>query len=69
LPIRVAKYREAHADQRGVLLDVPVSGVQCDEDAVLSVSTPDVGPGEEALVTGVSWAALLGGAILRLFAL
>lgn len=45
-------------------MDIPVSGVQCDVEAVLGVRTPDVGPGEEALVTGASWRSLLGGAIV-----
>lgn len=52
---------------RGVrLLNIPVSGVQCDAAAVFGVRTPDVGPGEEALVTGASWGSLLGGVMVAL---
>lgn len=47
-----------------MLLDVPVSGVQCDAEAVLGVRTPDVGPGDEAFVTGASCRSLLGGAMV-----
>jgi len=39
---------------RRTAYNIPVSGVQWEVEAVFGVSTPEVGPGEFALVTGTS---------------